>query len=140
MDFLSWISQQIVFFQIQLVGLTFVAGLSVSVINKRRCNGCSLLVVLQFCVKKTESLSRVYNMMQFTDGGKEVELKLRLKTGETLSPKDISVDADGTCLAVKEKRNGLLITLLETNQLFDKIRPSETIWLILKLSFFNSFD
>ncbi|CAH8300044.1 unnamed protein product [Eruca vesicaria subsp. sativa] len=67
---------------------------------------------------------------EFTDGGKEVELKLRLKTGETLSPKDISVDADGTSLSVKEKRNGLLITLLETNQLFDKIMPSETIWYI----------
>ncbi|KAF8108940.1 hypothetical protein N665_0104s0250 [Sinapis alba] len=67
---------------------------------------------------------------EFTDGGREVELRLRLKTGETLSPKDISVDADGTSLAVKEKRNGLLITLLETNQLFDKIMPSETIWYI----------
>lgn len=67
--------------------------------------------------------------MQFTDGGKEVELRLRLKTGEILSPKDISVDADGTSLAVKEKRNGLLITLVETNQLFEKIMPSETIWL-----------
>lgn len=67
--------------------------------------------------------------MQFTDGGKEVELRLRLKTGEILSPKDISVDADGTSLAVKEKRNGLLITLLETNHLFEKIMPSETIWL-----------
>lgn len=66
--------------------------------------------------------------MQFTDSGKEVELRLRLKTGETLSPKDISVDADGTSLDVKEKRNGLLITLLETNQLFEKIMPSETIW------------
>lgn len=56
-----------------------------------------------------------------------MELRLRLKTGETLSPKDISVDADGTSLAVKEKRNGLLVTLLETNQLFEKIMPSETI-------------
>ncbi|XP_013636398.1 PREDICTED: probable inactive shikimate kinase like 2, chloroplastic isoform X1 [Brassica oleracea var. oleracea] len=70
------------------------------------------------------------SIMQFTDGGKEVELRLRLKTGETLSPKDISVDADGTSLDVKEKRNGLLITLLETNQLFEKIMPSETIWYI----------
>jgi hypothetical protein len=59
-----------------------------------------------------------------------VELRLRLKTGEILSPKDISVDADGTSLAVKEKRNGLLITLLETNHLFEKIMPSETIWYI----------
>ncbi|KAL0740473.1 hypothetical protein Bca4012_081986 [Brassica carinata] len=71
-----------------------------------------------------------FDTITFTDGGKEVELRLRLKTGETLSPKDISVDADGTSLAVKEKRNGLLITLLETNQLFDKIMPSETIWYI----------
>ncbi|CAN8316430.1 unnamed protein product [Cochlearia groenlandica] len=67
---------------------------------------------------------------EFMDGGRDVELKLRLKKGEILSPKDISVDADGTSLAVKEKRNGLLVTLLETNQLFEKIMPSETIWYI----------
>lgn len=49
---------------------------------------------------------------------------------EIQSSKDIFVDADGTCLTVRVNRSGSFITLIETNQLFDKIKPAETIWYI----------
>ncbi|XP_010540751.1 PREDICTED: probable inactive shikimate kinase like 2, chloroplastic [Tarenaya hassleriana] len=79
------------------------------------------------CLSAVSTSSTDY---EFMDTGSEVELRLRLKSGENPSPKDIYVDADGTSLLVKEQRYGMQITLLETNQLFEKIKPSETIWYI----------
>ncbi|TXG54200.1 hypothetical protein EZV62_019456 [Acer yangbiense] len=60
------------------------------------------------------------------------ELYKRLnRTGEDIqSFKDVFVDAHGSSLTVRLKRFGSLLTLIETHQLFDKIKPSETIWYI----------
>lgn len=41
------------------------------------------------------------------------------------------VDADGSSLIVRVKRSGSLLTLIETYQLFDKIKPAETIWFVI---------
>lgn len=43
---------------------------------------------------------------------------------------DIFVDANETSLLVRVKASGSLITLLDTNHLYEKIKPSETIWLV----------
>lgn len=68
--------------------------------------------------------------MQFSDGSAEIELRLQLGSLEIQRSKDIFVDADGTCLTVRVNRSGSFITLIETNQLFDKIKPTETIWFV----------
>lgn len=57
-----------------------------------------------------------------------MELRLQLGKQELSTSRDIFVDADGTSLTVRIKRHGSLITLLQTNQLFEKIKPAETIW------------
>ncbi|CAN1256561.1 Probable inactive shikimate kinase like 2, chloroplastic [Linum perenne] len=67
---------------------------------------------------------------EFTDGSSEIELRLALTGEEIPSPKDVFVDADGTSLRVAVLRNGSIVTLMETNQLFDRVKPSETIWYI----------
>lgn len=46
------------------------------------------------------------------------------------SSRDIFVDADGTSLVVQVKHSGSHITLIETNKMFEKIKPAETIWFI----------
>lgn len=68
--------------------------------------------------------------MQFSDGSSEIELRLQLGEQVIQSSKDIIVDADGTSLTVRVKRSGSFLTLIETNQLFDKIKPAETIWFV----------
>lgn len=55
-------------------------------------------------------------------------MRLQLGKQELSTSRDIFVDADGTSLTVRIKRHGSLITLLQTNQLFEKIKPAETIW------------
>lgn len=68
--------------------------------------------------------------MQFVDASSEVELRLQLGGRNFESSRDIFVDADGTSLTIKVQHSGSLITLVETNRLFDKIKPSETIWFV----------
>ncbi|CAL9080080.1 unnamed protein product [Musa textilis] len=67
---------------------------------------------------------------EFSDGDAEVELRLDISKLDIMSPSDIFVDMDGTSLLVRVKASGTLITLMETNCLFEKIKPSETIWYI----------
>lgn len=69
--------------------------------------------------------------MQFSDGSSEVELRLQMGGQDNLSSKDVFVDADGSSLTVRVKRSGSLLTLIETNQLFDKVKPAETIWFVI---------
>lgn len=69
--------------------------------------------------------------MQFSDGSSEVELRLQMGGQDNLSSKDVFVDADGSSLTVRVKRSGSLLTLIETNQLFDNIKPAETIWFVI---------
>lgn len=69
-------------------------------------------------------------MLQFSDGSSEVELRLQLDGLDVQSAKDIFVDADGTSLTVKVRQAGSSSTLIDTNSLFEKIKPSETIWFV----------
>ncbi|ONI05902.1 hypothetical protein PRUPE_5G028300 [Prunus persica] len=67
---------------------------------------------------------------EFLDGSSEVELRLQLGGQNIQSSRDIFVDANGTSLTIKVQHSGSLITHMETNHLFDKIKPAETIWYI----------
>ncbi|KAJ9152435.1 hypothetical protein P3X46_026001 [Hevea brasiliensis] len=67
---------------------------------------------------------------EFFDGSSEVELRLPLGSQDFQSSRDIFVDADGTFLIVRIQRSGSLATLIETNHLFEKVKPAETIWFI----------
>ena len=66
--------------------------------------------------------------MQFFDNSSEVELRLPLVNQDVESSREIYVDADGTSLVVRVQRAGSWTTLIETNQMFEKIKPAETIW------------
>jgi hypothetical protein len=67
--------------------------------------------------------------MQFSDGSSEVELRLQLNV-DVQNSRDIFVDSNDTSLTIRVQRNGYLITLIETNNLFGKIKPAETIWFV----------
>ncbi|KAJ1431072.1 Shikimate kinase/gluconokinase [Sesbania bispinosa] len=66
--------------------------------------------------------------MQFSDGASEVELRLNIGGLDIQSTRDILIDTNDTSLAIRVLRSGSPITLIETNPLFDRIKPSETIW------------
>ncbi|XP_021857018.1 probable inactive shikimate kinase like 2, chloroplastic isoform X2 [Spinacia oleracea] len=66
--------------------------------------------------------------MQFSDGSSDLELRLLLKDMRVQSPKEVHVDVDENSLAVRIKQAGSVTTLMETKQLYDKIKPGETIW------------
>ncbi|KAJ0052718.1 hypothetical protein Pint_03504 [Pistacia integerrima] len=82
------------------------------------------------CTNSLSSISPNTSQYEFADGSSEVELRLQMGGQDNLSSKDVFVDADGSSLTVRVKRSGSLLTLIETNQLFDKIKPAETIWYI----------
>jgi hypothetical protein len=67
--------------------------------------------------------------MQFSDGSSEVELRLQLNV-DVQNSRDIFVDSNDNSLTIRVQRNGYLITLIETNNLFGKIKPAETIWFV----------
>ncbi|KAK7819820.1 probable inactive shikimate kinase like 2, chloroplastic isoform X2 [Quercus suber] len=67
---------------------------------------------------------------EFSDGSSEVELRLQLGAQDIQSYRDISVDANDNSLKIRIQRYGSLITLIETDHLFEKIKPAETIWYI----------
>lgn len=69
--------------------------------------------------------------MQFNDSSSEVELRLQLGTQDIRSSKDVYVDANETSLTIRVQRLGSITTLLETKQLFEKIKPAETIWFVV---------
>ncbi|XP_074576107.1 putative inactive shikimate kinase like 2, chloroplastic [Curcuma longa] len=66
----------------------------------------------------------------FYDNSVEVELKLDIGKLDVTKSSDIFVDVDESSLLVRVKASGTLITLMETNCLFERIKPSETIWYI----------
>lgn len=73
-----------------------------------------------------------YNVMQFSDGGSEMELRLHIGDMDITNTGDICVDADDTALSITVLRSGgSPITLIRINSLFDRIKPSETIWFVL---------
>ncbi|KAG6504096.1 hypothetical protein ZIOFF_036425 [Zingiber officinale] len=67
---------------------------------------------------------------EFYDTTAEVELKLDIGKLDVTKSSDIFVDVDESSLLVRVKASGTLITLMETNCLFERIKPSETIWYI----------
>lgn len=71
-----------------------------------------------------------WNLVQFHDDSSEVELRLELGS-ESISPKDIFVDANDTSLVIKVQQSGCIRTLLETDSLYGVIKPAETIWYML---------
>jgi len=71
-----------------------------------------------------------YNKMQFSDNASELELRLNIGNMDIRSTKDISVDANDTSLTIRVLQSGSSITLIDTNPLFDRIKPSETIWFV----------
>lgn len=69
--------------------------------------------------------------MQFSDGSSDMELRLQLGGIDISGPRDIYVDANDTSLAIQLKHSGSLMTLMETDSLFDRIKSAETIWLVV---------
>lgn len=57
-------------------------------------------------------------------------MRLQLGALATQSYKDIFVDANDTSLKIRVQCYGSLVTLIETDHLFEKIKPAETIWYI----------
>lgn len=78
--------------------------------------------------------------MQFSDGSSEVELRLQLGAQDIQSYRDISVDANDSSLKIRIQRYGSLITLIETDHLFEKIKPAETIWFVNDFFSFFFFE
>ncbi|XP_010693320.2 probable inactive shikimate kinase like 2, chloroplastic isoform X1 [Beta vulgaris subsp. vulgaris] len=66
--------------------------------------------------------------LKFCDGTSDVELRLFLRGMRVQSSKDIHVDADEGSLVIKIKQSEGVATLMETKQLYGKIKPAETIW------------
>ncbi|KAL2900654.1 putative inactive shikimate kinase like 2 chloroplastic, partial [Bienertia sinuspersici] len=71
-----------------------------------------------------------YNTTQyeFNDGPSDVELRLLLGDMKVQSSKEIHVDVDSKSLVVGIKQPGSIIRLMETKQLYDRVKPGETIW------------
>nr|CAD1845067.1 unnamed protein product [Ananas comosus var. bracteatus] len=61
---------------------------------------------------------------------REVELRLDIGALGVQSSRDVFVDVDETSLLIRVKVAGTLITLMETDRLFERIKSSETIWYI----------
>ncbi|KAG9131602.1 hypothetical protein Leryth_015149 [Lithospermum erythrorhizon] len=82
---------------------------------------------IRCCTSPTTSTTTTH--YEFSDGPIEVELRLALGDGD-LSSKEVSVDANENSLVVKISRFGSVQTLMDTNSLYHKINPGETIWYI----------
>uniref|UniRef100_A0A1D1YY79 Shikimate kinase n=1 Tax=Anthurium amnicola TaxID=1678845 RepID=A0A1D1YY79_9ARAE len=67
---------------------------------------------------------------EFSDGAAEVELRLDLAATNIQSFRDIFVDVDESSLNVRIQNAGSVTTIFETSHLYEKIKPSETIWFI----------
>ncbi|KAK4801976.1 hypothetical protein SAY86_000179 [Trapa natans] len=65
---------------------------------------------------------------EFSDNASDMELRVQLGSVQIQNPRDVFVDAEDTSLTIGIKCSGTLLTLLEANTLFDKIKPAETIW------------
>ncbi|KAF8027160.1 hypothetical protein BT93_E0162 [Corymbia citriodora subsp. variegata] len=65
---------------------------------------------------------------EFADGSSDMELRLQLDGIGISGLRDIHVDANDTSLTIQLKHSGSLMTLMETDSLFDRIKSAETIW------------
>lgn len=57
-----------------------------------------------------------------------MELRLDLMATNAQSFRDILVDVDASSLIVRVQTSASLTTVFEAHLLYDKIKPSETIW------------
>ncbi|KAL0913518.1 hypothetical protein M5K25_016984 [Dendrobium thyrsiflorum] len=67
---------------------------------------------------------------EFSDGGTDVELRLDISALGVESSRDIFVDVDDCSLLIRVKASGTLRTLMQTDCLFERVKPAETIWYI----------
>ncbi|KAJ4784898.1 Shikimate kinase [Rhynchospora pubera] len=67
---------------------------------------------------------------EFSDSGGEVELRIDIKSLNVESSSDVFVDADDIALLIRAKSAGILKTLIDVKQLFERVKSSETIWYI----------
>ncbi|PKA53245.1 putative inactive shikimate kinase like 2, chloroplastic [Apostasia shenzhenica] len=65
---------------------------------------------------------------EFSDGGPEVELRLDTGDISVESSRDIFVDVDDSSLLIRVKESDTLLTLMQADCLFERIKPAETIW------------
>ncbi|OVA02872.1 Shikimate kinase/Threonine synthase-like 1 [Macleaya cordata] len=89
-------------------------------LNRLRCISCKSLSTISINPKTYE----------FSDGVAEVELRLQLGGKDVQNSRDIFVDANESSLTIRVKSSGSLMTLIETTDLYGKIKPAETIWYI----------
>ncbi|KAL1548018.1 putative inactive shikimate kinase like 2, chloroplastic [Salvia divinorum] len=66
---------------------------------------------------------------EFCDDSSEVELRLELRE-QNISPGEVYVDATEKSLVIKVQSSGYTKTLLDTDNLYGMIKPSEMIWYI----------
>ncbi|XP_020574575.1 probable inactive shikimate kinase like 2, chloroplastic [Phalaenopsis equestris] len=67
---------------------------------------------------------------EFSDGATEVELRFDISALGVESSDDIFVDLDDSSLLIRVKASGTLRTLMQTDCLFERVKPAETIWYI----------
>ncbi|KAK9072873.1 hypothetical protein SSX86_009308 [Deinandra increscens subsp. villosa] len=82
-----------------------------------------------FVCSSSSAVSTNTTNYEFSDGSDEVELRLFIGDESIQSSKDVFVDADEKFLTIKTKHDGLFRTAMEIS-LYEKIKPSETIWLL----------
>ncbi|XP_076898395.1 putative inactive shikimate kinase like 2, chloroplastic isoform X2 [Bidens hawaiensis] len=82
-----------------------------------------------FLCNSSSAVSPTTTNYEFSDGSDEVELRLLIGDETIQIAKDVYVDADEKSLIIKTKIDGSFKTAMEIN-LYDKIKPSETIWLL----------
>lgn len=75
-------------------------------------------------------ISKRDNLLQFSDSATELELRIPLKEEAVRYSEGILVDADESSLIIKFRSHSSVQTLMEVGNLYDKIKPSETIWLV----------
>lgn len=59
-----------------------------------------------------------------------MELRLDIQKLGIESSRDVFVDVDDTSLLIRAKCDGTLMTLMNVQTLFDRIKSSETIWYV----------
>ncbi|KAJ3681664.1 hypothetical protein LUZ60_014237 [Juncus effusus] len=67
---------------------------------------------------------------EFADTGGEIEMRFEIGKLNVENPSDIFVDTNDTSLLIRVKSSGILQTLIDVNQLFERVKSSETIWYI----------
>ncbi|CAN6486611.1 unnamed protein product [Victoria cruziana] len=81
-------------------------------------------------LRSTSAISLQPANYEFSDSATELELRIPLKEEAVRYSEGILVDADESSLIIKFRSHSSVQTLMEVGNLYDKIKPSETIWYI----------